>query len=96
MSRVFASLADCDVALFQTSKDPIKISIRVVRGETVYEADLEEAAITYNPTCVYPAIYEIFKSAPHASFTDSHAILNWLVELPDMNCTIEIKVPRAD
>jgi hypothetical protein len=96
MSRVFTSLADCDVAMFQTSKDPIKISIRVVRDETVYEADLEESAIVYDPVCIYPAIYEIFKSAPRASFTYSHAILNWLVELPDMNCTIEIKVPRAD
>jgi hypothetical protein len=95
MARICTRSAECDVALFQTSKAPIKISIRVVRGETVYEADLEESAIVYDPVCVYPAIYEIFKSTPRASFTDSHAILNWLIELPNMNCTIKIKVPRA-
>ena len=95
MDRICTRSAECDVALFQTSKTPIKISIRVVRGETVYESDLEESAIIYEPVCIYPAIYEIFRSAPQVNFTDSHAILNWLVELPDMNCTIEIKVPRA-
>ena len=90
------SSAECDVSLLQTNKNPIKIAIRVVMGETVYEADLEEAAITYDPTCIYPAIYEIFNAAPQVSFTDSHAILNWLIELPAASCTIEIKVPRVD
>ena len=90
------SSAECDVALFQTNKNPIKIAIRVVRGEIIYEAGLEEAAITYNPARLYPAIYEIFDSAPRASFTDSHATLSWLIELPDMSCTIEIKVPWAE
>ena len=87
------SLADCDVSLFQTRKTPIKIAIRVVAGETIYEADLAEAAITYNPACICPVIDEIFNAAPQVSL-DSHAMLTWAIELSDMSCIIEIKVPR--
>jgi hypothetical protein len=85
----------CTAVVKLESRDPVKISVEITRGDTTYKTVASHDDIDFTPMCFYPSmIYEIFEVNPEVRFAENLAILNWRIN-PGMDpCTVEIVVPE--
>ena len=85
----------CTAVIKLISKEPVRISVEITRGDITYRTIADNDDIDFDPMCFYPSmIYEIFEVNPEVSLNANHAVLKWCLN-PGMDpYTVEIVVPE--
>ena len=88
-------LKTCTAVVKLESRDPVQISVEIMRDDITYKTVAGRDDIAFTPMCFYPSIIEeIFEANPEVRFEEDQAVLKWCVNPGMSPCTVEIYVPE--